>query len=136
MAYATLYHLTYHHSARATYTASSVPNASAAVMCLDEAAGEIDFSLTKGGYDAPLLSSAPSAVKAFFQKANAYGALWMLEASAQQSHNRDAFATMFHEAKQMIETGQIPGMDKNDEESLPRFAPGATPPYFTRDMRL
>lgn len=136
MAYATVLHLTYHHPARATYSASTIPNASAVVMYLDEAAAELDFSLTKAGYDSPLLSSAPSSVKAFFQKANAMGALCMLESGAQQSHNRDQFCTMFREAKQMIETGQVPGLDKDDAESLPRFNGAATPPFFTRDMKL
>lgn len=135
MAYATIMHLVYHHQARPTYTPSSVPNASAAMMAIDEAAAELDFSLVRAGYDAPLLSSAPSSVKTFFQKANAYGALCMIERSAQVGHNENDFCGMFKEAKKMIENGQLPGLDKNEDESRPRFST-ATPPYFTRDMEL
>lgn len=134
MAYATIFHLVYHHSARPTYTGSSVPNASAAVMALDEAAAELDFSLERAGYDNPLSSSVPSSVKTFFQKANAYGALCIIERSAQVSHNENDYCAMFKEAKKMIETGQIPGLDKDDAESLPRYGTGASPPYFSRDM--
>lgn len=136
MAYATLFHLNYHHSARPTYTASTIPNASAAVMALDEASSELDFVLVRAGYDAPLLSATPSSVKTFFQKANSYGALCIMERSSQVSHNEGDFCAMFKEAKKMIETGQLPGLSKNADESLPRWDAGATPPFFTRDMNL
>jgi hypothetical protein len=135
MAYASVTHVVAHHPARRTYTASTVPNLTEVAMYLDEAAADLDFSLAKAGYDSPLSSSVASAVKAYFQKANAMGALCMLESGAQQSHNRDDFCAMFREAKKMIEAGQIPGLDKNDDESLPRYSAG-TPPYFTRDMEL
>lgn len=138
MAYASVYHVVAHHPARPTYTATSVPNASYVAMLVDEASAELDFSLTKGGYDAPLLSSAPSSVKAFMQKANAYGAIAMIEPGAQASHNRDSFNAMWKSAKDMIENGELPGMDRNDAESLPRFAPdsGGSGPIFSRDMCL
>jgi hypothetical protein len=127
MAYATTIHMILHHQARATYNASTVPNASAAAMFLDEAAAQLDASLARGGYDSPLLSSAPSSVKALFQKANAVGALAMGEASAQQGHNAERFQAMFKEALKMIEQGQLPGLDRNSDESLPRFGEPATP---------
>jgi hypothetical protein len=127
MAYATTLHMVLHHQARATYNASTIPNASAAAMFLDEAAAQIDFALTRGGYDSPLVSSAPSSVKTLIQKANAYGALAMSEASAQQSHNAEKFQAMFKEALKMMEQGQLPGMDRNSEESRPRFGEPATP---------
>lgn len=139
MAYATLSHVVAHHPARwpsGAITGSSVPNASQVALLLDEASTDLDWALAKGGYDSPLLSSAASSVKAFFQKANAVGALCMLESGAQVEHNRADFCGMFKEAKKMIETSQIPGLDKNDDESLPRFDPSASPPYFTRDMEL
>lgn len=133
MAYASTIHLVYHHQARPTYNASTVPNAAAAAAFIDEAAAHLDFCLTKGGYDSPLSSSAPSSVKTFFQKANSMGALAMVEASAQQSHNADRFQTMFKEACKMIEQGQLPGLDRNSEESRPRYST-ASPPFFTRDQ--
>lgn len=139
MAYATLSHVVAHHPARwpsGAITGSSVPNASQVALLLDEAAAELDFSLARAGYESPLLSSVPSSVRAFFQKANAQGALCMLESGAQQEHNRNDFCAMFREAKKMIESGQIPGLDKDDAESLPRYDISGTPPYFTRDMCL
>lgn len=134
MAYATIIHLIYHHQARATYSASTVPNASAAAMALDEAAAQLDFCLSNAGYDSPLLSSAPSSVKTFFQKANANGALAMLESSAGQSHNRDEFQSMFKEACKMIQAGQIPGLDRNSAEALPRYNAHYPTSYFALDM--
>ena len=67
MAYATLSHVVGHHPARRDYTASTIPSASQVAMVLDEIAAELDFALAKNGYESPLLSSAPSSVKAFFQ---------------------------------------------------------------------
>lgn len=136
MAYATITHLLYHNPARPTYTPTSVPNASAAAMYIDEAAAELDFALTRGGYDSPLLSSAPSSVKAFFQKANAYGALWMIESGAQVSHNRDEYQSFFTSALKTITQSELPGLDRNSEQSIPRFNGGATPPFFTRDTEF
>lgn len=139
MAYATHSHVVAHHPARwpsGAITASSVPNASQVSVLLDESSTLLDWALVKGGYDAPLLSSAPSTVKTFFQSANANGALCMLESGAQVEHNRADFCGLFREARKMIETGQIPGLDKNDDESRPRYDPSASPPYFTRDMVL
>lgn len=136
MAYATLYHLVYHHPARPTYTGTSVPNASAAAMALDEASSELDFSLAFAGYDSPLLSSAPSSVKAFFQKANAMGALCMIEAGAQVGHNQSDFCTEFNRARKTIEKGELPGLDKQADQSNPRWSTSATPPFFTRDMQV
>lgn len=133
MAYATIIHLVYHHQARASYGASTVPNASAAAMALDEAAAHLDFSLTKAGYDSPLAASVPSAVKTFFQRANAMGALAMLEVSAPQGHNRDDFQAMFKEALKAIESGQMPGMERSADESRPRANSPATA-YFSLDM--
>lgn len=136
MAYATISHVVGHHPARRDYTASTIPNASQVAMLLDEIAAELDFSLAKAGYDSPLLSSSPSSVKAFFQKANSMGVLCALESGAQQSHNRDDFCSMYRNAQKMIENGQVPGLDKNDDESLPRYSAAASPPFFTRDMEL
>lgn len=136
MAYATITHLLYHNPARPTYTATSVPNASAAVMYLDEAAAELDFALTRGGYDSPLLSSAASSVKAYFQKANAYGALWMIESGAQVGHNRDEYQSFFVNALKLISNSELPGLDRNAEQSIPRFDGSATPPFFTRDTQF
>lgn len=101
-----------------------------------EAGAQLDFSLTKAGYDSPLLSSAPSSVAAFFQRANAYGALCMIESSAPQQHNKQDFCAMFKEACKMIETGELPGLDKNADQSRPRSDTGASPPFFTRLMWL
>lgn len=137
MAYASIPQLIAHHPARwpsQIISATHVPNSSQVLILIDEISGELDWSLTKGGYDAPLLSSAPSAVKVFFQKANCDGVLCHIESGAQQEHNRADFCGAFKEAKKMIETGQIPGMDKNDDESLPRYEASASPPYFTRDI--
>lgn len=136
MAYATVFHVVAHHPARRDYTASTIPNASQVVMLLDEVSAELDFCLEKAGYDSPLLSSAPSSVKAFFQKANSMGVLCALESGAQQSHNRDDFCSMYREMKKAIESQQLPGLDKDDEESLPRYSSSASPPYFTRDMEF
>jgi hypothetical protein len=133
MAYATITHVVMHHSARPTYTATSVPNVTAVGVFIDEAAAALDFALVRAGYDAPLLSSAPSSVKAYFQQANAYGALCMVERSAQVGHNENDFCAMFKEALKMIANGQLPGLDKNAEESQPRYSL-ATPPFFSRDM--
>lgn len=140
MAYASITHVVAHHPARPTYTATSVPNASFVAMLIDEAAGELDFCLTQGGWDAPLLSSAPSSVKAFFQRANAYGAISMIEPGAQVSHNRGNFYDMWTSAKKMIVSGQLPGMEKNAAESLPRSAmdtiKSPSGPIFSMDMNL
>lgn len=137
MAYASITHVVAHHPARPTYTATSVPNASFVNMLIDEAAAELDFCLIQGGWDAPLLSSAPSSVKTFFQRANAYGAISMIEPGAQVSHNRGNFYDMWTSAKQMIITGQLPGMDRNDAESRPRSGPAsASGPIFSIDMQL
>lgn len=139
MAYASIIHVVAHHPARPTYTATSVPNASFVAMMLDEAAGALDFALTQGGWDAPLLSSAPSSVKVYLQMANAYGAISMIEPGAQASHNRGNFYDMWKSALKMIETGQLPGMDRNDAESLPRSGrdPGVpSGPFFSYDMNL
>jgi hypothetical protein len=137
VAYASIYHIVAHHPARPTYTATSVPNASYVAMLIDEAAAELDFSLTKGGYDAPLLSSAPSSVKAFMQKANSYGAIAMIEPGAQASHNQTSFMAMWNAAKQMIENGELPNMDRNDAQSMPRMGTSsASGPIFSIDMCL
>lgn len=140
MAYASIYHVVAHHPARPTYTATSVPNASYVAMLVDEAGAELDFALVRGGWDSPLLSSAPSSVKAFFQRANAYGAISMIEPGAQVSHGRNTFYEMWTAAKKMIENGQLPGMERNSAESLPRSArdPGAAAsgPFFDFDMWL
>lgn len=136
MPYASIPHLIMHHSARATYGASTRPTASEALLMIAEAGAQLDFALTKAGYDSPLLSSAPSSVAAFFQRANSMGALCMIEASAPQGHNRDDFCAMFKEALKMIESGELPGLDRNSDQSRPRFDDGATPPFFTRTMWL
>lgn len=137
MAYASIPHLLAHHAGRATYTASSKPTASQAIMLIEEAAGQLNFALTQGGYDSPLLSSVGSSVKAFFQRANAMGALCMIESSAPQGHNRNDFCAEFKQALKMIATGELPGLDRDDAQSLPRFGfLDASPPFFTRDMNL
>lgn len=137
MAYASISHVVAHHPARPTYTASSVPNVTHVGIMIDEAAGALDFALVRGGWDAPLLSSAPSSVKAFFQMANAYGAIAMIEPGAQASHNRSTFYDMWKSALKMIEAGQLPGMEKNPEESLPRYGSNyPSGPMFSRDMDL
>lgn len=138
MAYASIIHVVAHHPARPTYTATSVPNASYVAMMIDEAAAVLDFALTKGGWDSPLLSSAPSSVKAFFQMANSYGAISMIEPGAQASHNRSTFYEMWQSAVKMIEIGQLPGMDKNPDESLPRYGRDScgSGPFFHRGMIL
>lgn len=139
MAYASLPHVVAHHPARwpsGVITATHIPNANQVTVLLDEIAADLDFTLVQAGYEAPLLSSAPSAVSAFFQRANALGVLCMLESGAQQEHNRADFCGMYAEAKKMIRTGQIPGIDKDDAESLPRYEASASPPFFTRDMEL
>lgn len=137
MAYASIPHLLAHHAGRATYTASSKPSASQAMVIIDEAAAQIDFALTQGGYDSPLLSSAPSSVKTFFQRANAMGALCAIETSAPQGHNRDDFCSEFKQALKMIAAGELPGLDRNDEQSLPRYGfLNPSPPFFSRDMSL
>lgn len=136
MPYASIPHLIMHHAGRPSYGASTRPTASEALIMIAEAGAQLDFSLTKGGYDAPLLSNAPSSVAAFFQRANAMGALCMIESSAQQGHNRDDFCGMFKEACRMIENGELPGLDRNSEQSRPRFDDSASPPFFTRTMWL
>lgn len=136
MAYASITHLVWHHSARPTYSASSVPNASAAAMALDEASAELDFALTAAGYDAPLLSSAASSVKAFFQKAAAYGALSMIENSAQVGHNESDFTSHFNRALKTIKNGELPGLDKNADQSLPRFGVPAASAFFTLETQF
>lgn len=103
---------------------------------INEAGAQLDFALTKGGYDSPLLSSAPSSVAAYFQRANSYGALCMIESSAGQGHNRNDFCAMFKEACKMISEGELPGLDKDPDQSRPRFDDGASPPFFTRTMWL
>lgn len=136
MAYASIPHLIMHHSARATYGASTRPTASEALLMIQEAAAQLDFSLTKGGYNSPLLSSSPSSVKAYFQRANSMGALCMIESSSPQGHNRDDFCSMFREACRMIENGELPGLERNAEQSNPRWSDSASPPFFTRTMWL
>jgi hypothetical protein len=139
MAYASITHVVAHHPARPTYTATSVPNVTHVAIMIDEAAAALDFALVKGGWDAPLLSSAPSSVKAYFQMANAYGAISMIEPGAQASHNRSTFYDLYKSALKMVETGQLPGMDRNDAESLPRHAlDPAVPsgPLFSYDMNV
>lgn len=103
---------------------------------LREAGAQLDFALVKGGYNSPLLSTAPSSVRAYFQRANAYGALCMIESSANQGHNRNDFCAMFREAVKMIETGELPGVARDEDQSRPRFDPTASPPFFTRTMNL
>lgn len=136
MPYASIPHLIMHHAARSTYGASTRPTASEALGMIAEAGAQLDFALTKAGYDSPLLSSAPSSVAAFFQRANAYGALCMIESSAGQQHNKTDFCAMFREAVKMIETGELPGLVKDEAQSAPRFDSSASPPFFTRLMWL
>jgi alpha-beta hydrolase superfamily lysophospholipase len=136
MAYASITHVIAHHAGRPSYTASTRITTTHVAQFLDEASAELDFHLVKGGYDVTLLSSAPSAVKAFFQKANADGALCMIERSAPQGHNESDFCQAFRSACKLIETGQLPGLEKNADESLPRYNAGAASMYFFRDMEL
>jgi hypothetical protein len=70
--------------------------------------------------------------------ANAYGAISMIEPGAQASHNRGNFYDMWRSAVKMVESGQLPGMEKNSEESLPRYGADScgSGPMFTRDMKF
>jgi hypothetical protein len=136
MAYASITHVQAHNAGRGAYTSSTKPTASQVVQFIDEAAGEIDIALAAGGYNVPLPSSVPSSVAAYLQKTNAYGALCFIESSAQVSHNRDDYCSMFKQALKMFERGRLPGLEKDSDVGLPRGDATATPPYFTRDMQL
>lgn len=137
MAYASITHVIAHNSARGTYTANTKPNVTAVTQFIDEAAGAIDFALTQAGYVSPLTGAGvPSSVQVFLQNTNAMGALCSIEKSAQVGHNEEKFCAVFKDNLKTIRTGQLPGVEKDASESLPRQGPVASPPYFTRDMDL
>lgn len=137
MPYCDITHVQAHHTGRGVYTSSTKPTASQVAQFIVEAAAEIDVALVEGGYVVPIPASASQAF-AYLQKVNAMGALCSVESTAQVSHNEDTFCSTFKSALRALAKGQrLPGLDKNAATSLPRESMSvASPPFFTRDMRL
>lgn len=113
MAYATVYQVLARNAARATYTATSVPNTTQVVEFLEEAAGQLDAWLYDGGYAAPFASAiavgqVSTSAQMLLQRWNALGAALAVEESAQQSDRLPAFQKMWDEVKKACVSQDLP----------------------------
>lgn len=142
MSYATLAHVQAQNSGRPTFTSSTKPSASQVILFLHEAAGMMDAALVRNGYGVPVFAlgsipvDVPTVSQMYLQTANAVGAAYMVEASAQTSDRRERFEQMWQSMLKALETKEVPGLGKDAAQSMPRYAPHGASPYFSRDMEL
>ncbi len=130
MQYCTVAQVLSRNSARVTYTATSVPNASQVFEFILEAGAQLDQWLFAGGYAAPfdqaIASSTPSVIlvategQLLLQRWNSVGAALMVEESAQQPINLKAFQDMWDEVQRVI-------LDKTIDINLPMNPAKARP---------
>lgn len=136
MAYASQFHVETYTPGRAPYDGNTKPSASMVLQLLAEATADIEGELVRAGYAIPIPASATVAFQ-IVQSACAKCAAAAIEETAPTSddNTRKRLLAMCENAKKMIRAGELPGLDKDDDQSRPRDGFSATP-FFTRDMAL
>lgn len=139
MAYASVIHVQAANAARPPFGASSIPNLDQVMMFIDQASGEIDAALIKQNYSTPITPASyaayPTAAMLMLQQANAVGAAYMVEVSAQTGPKAALYKTMWDAALKMLETIELPDVPKNPSRGLPRSGMQATY-IFSPGMQL
>lgn len=126
----------------ATFTASSIPNASQVIEILGQTADELDAALAQARYAVPVPTTATAAFNLAAAWNSVGAAMYALGAKPQgQDSKQLPFLERRWEAiLQNLQSGEttLPGYDKDETVALPRY-PGApayaavATPYFTRE---
>lgn len=133
MAYATVFHVEARNPGRGQFTASTEPTATQVIGYLGWAESMMDLVLNKAGYDVPV-TGAPTTTQVLLEDVCAAGAWYRAEWAARASDRRKEAEDMWESALSMLKTAELPGVDKDAAQSLPRGSSNATPPFFTRTM--
>jgi O-acetylhomoserine/O-acetylserine sulfhydrylase-like pyridoxal-dependent enzyme len=121
-------------AARATYTATSRPNASQVAQLITMVEGEVDTLLVSSGWELPVPTGATIPLD-FLRSVTSKGAVAMIESSSPVSDRRSDARAMWLEAREMIRRADFPGMSK-DSDALARWAPKSASPLLSIGMNL
>lgn len=136
MGYATVIDVETYAPARAPFSGRTVPAATTVAAMLIDVSRDIDHELVQAGYAIPLDAGASTALE-FLRVACAKCAAAVVEETAPTAtkESREAARAMCDRAMKMVRDGELPGVDRDEQQSMPRSGFSATS-YFQRDMRL
>lgn len=137
MAYCNITHVEARNVGRGPYSTTTKPTASQVSLYICDAAADIDFALSQGGYNAPIGTvGTPTATWNALRSINSLGASFYIENAAQTSDRRDGMAKAWEAALEMLRSTRLPGMEKESDLSLPRYKPSCGSPLLSIDMSL
>jgi hypothetical protein len=135
--YATVSHIETYHPARAPFTNNTKPSATQVAGVISDVEADVHVALVAAGYAVPV-SPAASDAFLFLRSCVARIAADRVERIAPSSPDVAQYARMAEAAWKALNADdlELPGVDKDSDQTRVRFSRPVPTALFTRDMDL